>query len=146
MHETADTVKPTQVGAEAHICAVHKISIPIARMRELVGQDESDNLVTYRCDSCAKCLTCMKSPRLTSNYYSYYLMKYCPVYTSSIINSEIQVSKYLSLIFVLFRGKRQEREAEQNPLVAFSCQEMMTRAARKVMNCDLFLAQMRWIS
>ena len=34
-------------------------------MRELVGEYESDNLVTYRCDGCAKCVMCMKSPRLT---------------------------------------------------------------------------------
>ena len=35
-------------------------------MRELVGEDDSDNPVSYRCDSCAKCITCMKSPRLAS--------------------------------------------------------------------------------
>ena len=72
---------------------------------------------------------------LTSNYYSYYLIKYYPVYTSSIIINKVHVCKYLVLIFVLFRGKRHERRAEQNPLVAFSCQEMMTRAARKMLDC-----------
>ena len=71
---------------------------------------------------------------LISNYYSCYLIKYCPVYTSSIIDGIVPICKYLCLTFVLFRGKRQERKPEQNPLVAFSCQEMMTRAARKMMN------------
>ena len=72
---------------------------------------------------------------LTSNYYSCFLIKYCPVYTSSIIINKVHSCKYLILIFILFRGKRQERRAEQNPLVAFSCQEMMTRAARKMLEC-----------
>ena len=53
-------------GTEAHFCGVNKVTLPIARMRELVGEDQNENLVTYKCNECAKCITCKKSPRLTA--------------------------------------------------------------------------------
>ena len=37
--------------------------IPIARMRELINQDDPEGLISFRCSSCAACITCKKSPR-----------------------------------------------------------------------------------
>ena len=36
MHEPKDNLKSYTKGPEAHFCEVYKVSIPIARMRELV--------------------------------------------------------------------------------------------------------------
>ena len=274
MHEPIDNLKPIMRGAEANVCAVHKVSIPIARMRELVGEDDSDNPVSYRCDSCAKCITCMKSPRLASislDYHSKKVIATLPFIkdpvevlskkhgsdsnyrqakrtylsqckkpsvertgiktinpmtniqwetlfarlssdlndlpiargdTSTVSNlglgiltpnrlllghnnarslqgqgfdinsskiptsilernrnvyktwfqlfvdnihmftlrldkwnANIRICKYITLIFIIFRGKRYQREAEQNPLVAFNSQELMMKAARKMLIC-----------
>ena len=34
-------------GSEAHFCGVNKVTLPIARMRELVREYQNENLVTY---------------------------------------------------------------------------------------------------
>ena len=54
-------------GNEAHYCGVHKIGIPIQKMRELINDDNpASEMITYRCDECAKCITCRRSPRLNA--------------------------------------------------------------------------------
>ena len=41
--------------------------IPIQKMRELINDDNPANeMITYRCDECAKCITCKRSPRLNA--------------------------------------------------------------------------------
>ena len=50
-------------GLEAHVCRVKGDQIPIARMRELINQDDPEGLISFRCSSCAACITCRKSPR-----------------------------------------------------------------------------------
>ena len=45
-------------GSEAHFCGVNKVTLPIARMKELAREDQNENLVTYRCNECSKCITC----------------------------------------------------------------------------------------
>ena len=57
---------PESSGLEAHFCSTNKQVIPIAKMRELVNEDNSDQLVTYRCSVCAECTTCKRSPRTTA--------------------------------------------------------------------------------
>ena len=49
-----------------HYCSAHKVGIPIAKMRELMNLDNPDDIVSYRCKDCAKCITCKRSPRLTA--------------------------------------------------------------------------------
>ena len=53
-------------GLEAHFCASSNKVIPIAKMRELINEDNTDQLVTYRCSSCAECITCKQTPRITA--------------------------------------------------------------------------------
>ena len=47
-------------GLEAHFCSAFKATIPIFKMRELLNKDDKDNLVTFRCPSCSKYITCKK--------------------------------------------------------------------------------------
>jgi len=47
-------------------CSVHISRIPISKIRELVDQDDIEQLVTYRCEKCSKCEECKKTPRLTA--------------------------------------------------------------------------------
>ena len=41
-----------------HLCGVYKATIPIARLRELVDQDDLDDFVSYKCPECLKCIKC----------------------------------------------------------------------------------------
>ena len=49
-----------------HYCGVHKAIIPIARMRELVDEDDTADTITYRCPDCSKCVVCKRSWRRTA--------------------------------------------------------------------------------
>ena len=49
-----------------HFCGVHKATIPIARMRELVDKDDTADTITYRCPECSKCVVCKRSRRRTA--------------------------------------------------------------------------------
>ena len=49
-----------------HFCGVHKAIIPIARMRELVDEDDTADTITYRCPDCSKCVVCKRSCRRTA--------------------------------------------------------------------------------
>ena len=54
-------------GNETHFCGVFMTGIPIQKMRELINDDNPANeMITYRCDECAKCITCKRSPRLNA--------------------------------------------------------------------------------
>ena len=53
-------------GLEAHACRVRRDQVPIARMRELLNQDDPEGLISFRCTSCAACVTCRKSPRTSA--------------------------------------------------------------------------------
>ena len=53
-------------GRDWNKCGSHVARIPISKIRELIDQDDVDQLVTYRCNTCVKCLECKKSPRLTT--------------------------------------------------------------------------------
>ena len=44
-----------------HFCAVHKATIPISRMRQLIDQDDIGDTVAYRCPDCSACIECKKS-------------------------------------------------------------------------------------
>jgi len=43
---------------------VHKTQIPISKIRNLINEDDTTDLVSYRCEECMKCETCKRSPRL----------------------------------------------------------------------------------
>ena len=45
-----------EAGFSQHFCGVHKAIIPIARMRELVDEDDTADTITYRCPDCSKCV------------------------------------------------------------------------------------------
>ena len=49
-----------------HFCGVPKAIIPVARMRELVGKDDTADTITYRCPECSKCVVCKRSQRRTA--------------------------------------------------------------------------------
>ena len=49
-----------------HYCGVHKAIIPIARMRELVDEDDTADTIMYRCPDCSKCVVCKRSWRRTA--------------------------------------------------------------------------------
>ena len=49
-----------------HFCGVHKAIIPIARMRELIDEDDTADTITYRCPNCSKCVVCKRSRRRTA--------------------------------------------------------------------------------
>ena len=49
-----------------HFCGVHKAIIPIARMRELVDEDDTTDTITYRCPECSKCVVYKRSQRRTA--------------------------------------------------------------------------------
>jgi len=53
-------------GLEAHVCRVKGDQVPIARMRELINQDDPTGLITFRCSACAACIQCRRSPRSTA--------------------------------------------------------------------------------
>ena len=50
-----------------HFCGVHKAIIPIARIRELVDEDDMADTITNRCPDCSKCVVCKISHRRTAN-------------------------------------------------------------------------------
>ena len=49
-----------------HFCGVHQAIIPIARIRELVGKDDTADTITYWCPDCSKCVVCKQSRRRTA--------------------------------------------------------------------------------
>ena len=49
-----------------HFCRVHKAIIPIARMKELVDEDDTVDTITYRCPDCSKFMVCKRSRRRTA--------------------------------------------------------------------------------
>ena len=51
---------------QVHFFAVFKATVPIARMRELVDQDNLGDFVTLRCPECSKCVMCKVSRRRTA--------------------------------------------------------------------------------
>ena len=53
-------------GLEAHYCSVHKATIPISAMRQLIDQDHQDQMVTFNCSSCTQWETCKRSPCTTA--------------------------------------------------------------------------------
>ena len=53
-------------GRSWNSCSVHASRIPISKIRELVDQDDIEQLVTYRCEKCSRCEECKKTPRLTA--------------------------------------------------------------------------------
>ena len=53
-------------GRDWNKCSVHAARIPISKIRELVDQDDVEQLVTYRCEQCSKCEECRKTPRTTA--------------------------------------------------------------------------------
>ena len=53
-------------GRDWNKCSVHAARIPICKIRELVDQDDFEQLVTYRCEQCAKCEACRKTPQITA--------------------------------------------------------------------------------
>ena len=57
------------------------------------------------------------------------------IYTSSIKVNLVPICKYVKLIFILSRSRSNRRGGVENPLVAFSSQDLMTRATRKMMDC-----------
>ena len=50
-----------KTGMEAHYCSVHKATIPISAMRQLIDQDDQDQMVTFRLSTCTQCITCKRS-------------------------------------------------------------------------------------
>ena len=55
-----------EAGFSQHFCGVHKAIIPIARMRELVDEDDTADTITYRCLDCSKCVVCKRSRKRTA--------------------------------------------------------------------------------
>ena len=51
---------------EAHICRIRGDQEPIARMRELINQDDPGGLISFRCSTCSACIQCRKFPRTTA--------------------------------------------------------------------------------
>ena len=52
--------KPTSLSFVG--CSIHAAKIPISKIRELVDQDDIEQLVTYRCAKCSCCVECKKTP------------------------------------------------------------------------------------
>ena len=44
--------------------SVHKTQIPISKIRNLINEDDTTDLVSYRCEECMKCETCKRSLQL----------------------------------------------------------------------------------
>ena len=44
-----------------HWCSVYKAMVPIARLREIVDQEDVGDVVSYRCPACSKCVRCKES-------------------------------------------------------------------------------------
>ena len=49
-----------------HFCEAYKAIISIARMRELVDEDDTADASMYRCPECSKCDVCKRSCRRTA--------------------------------------------------------------------------------
>ena len=49
-----------------HFCGVYKAIISIARMRELMDEDDTADTITYRCPDCSKCVVCKRSRKRTA--------------------------------------------------------------------------------
>ena len=47
-------------------CSIHATRIPISKIRELVDQDDIEQLVTYRYTKCSQCEECKRTPRLAA--------------------------------------------------------------------------------
>ena len=56
-------MKECETNFSQHFCGVHKAIIPIARIRELVDEDDTADTITYRCPDCSKCVVCKRSRR-----------------------------------------------------------------------------------
>ena len=46
---------------ETKLCAAHKATVPISRIRQLIDQDDITDTVSYRCPECSSCLDCKKT-------------------------------------------------------------------------------------
>ena len=55
-----------EAGFSQHFCGFHKAIIPIARMRELVDEDNTADTITYRCLDCSECVMCKRSWKRTA--------------------------------------------------------------------------------
>ena len=44
-----------------HLCGTYKATVPIARMREILDIDNTEEYAYYRCSECSKCIKC-KTP------------------------------------------------------------------------------------
>ena len=53
-------------GLEAHVCRIRGDQVPIARMRELINQDDPAGLISFRCSTCSACIQFRRSPRTTA--------------------------------------------------------------------------------
>ena len=56
-------IEECETNFSQHFCGVHKAIILIARMRELVDEDDIADTITYRCPDCSKCVVCKRSRR-----------------------------------------------------------------------------------
>ena len=61
--KASEMIHRTNNGAHGHHCSVYKATVPIARMREILDQDDCDEVSTYRCPDCSKCIKCKNSVR-----------------------------------------------------------------------------------
>jgi hypothetical protein len=59
-----DSIDPLNDEISSHSCSAHKASVPIARLREIIDQDDTGNIVSYRCPNCSKCLKCKESGKI----------------------------------------------------------------------------------
>ena len=75
----ADCLIPEYVGPDLHIndgipenesrsnlYGIHKAHVPIAKFRNALDDEESEDRVGFRCAECARCLTCKTSSRKTA--------------------------------------------------------------------------------
>ena len=52
---------------DAKILGIHKATVSIARMHELIDADDTDDKeAPYRCQNCSKCVECKQSRRRTA--------------------------------------------------------------------------------
>ena len=66
LEELGPKVNESYSTLAGHWCYVNKAIIPISKMRELLDQDDIDDVISYRCPDCSKCLTCKRSSKNTA--------------------------------------------------------------------------------